>query len=278
MPGIESYSRRRPDDSDDMRLAQQLRELYRRALVALNQYIIVKLGAGKAPVAGLLLNYIFADEVLQPDDLAVAAAGREFASLAGSALADRARELLQNFPVLRRPLLSTLWVKRFTDLAHERRSLVDALDRSWVFRTYSDRYSLLTAPQYEIAITDFEQQLEVELADYLERSHSVSSDSSRDALFSALAAYTQVLHDALEHETHHDNRMHHLGHLAHAARMFTCLHLPDSGISLKSTHHIECHSHAGKLPGDTAKTVRDAWRDFEPVLRRCIEDGRDIGV
>lgn len=278
MPGIESYSHRTPDDSDDLRLARQMSALYRRAIIALNQYVTVKLGVGKAPVAGLLLNYIFADDVLQPEDPAVAAAGREFAALAGDALADRAQELLQNFPVLRRPLLSTLWVKRFIDLAHGRKSVVDALDRSWVFRTYSDNYPLLTAPQYEIAVGDFEQQLEVELADYLVRSHASGSDSSKDSLISALASYAQVLHDALEHETHHENRIHHLGHLAQAARIFTYLHLPDSGISLKTTHHIECCSHGGKLPGDTAKTVRDAWRDFEPLLRSYIEEEHDVGA
>src|SRR5437016_4542805 len=73
MPGIESFNRRKSnDDSDDLRVAEQLRALYRRALIALNQYITVKLGVGKAPVAGLLLNYIFADEVLSPDDSAIA--------------------------------------------------------------------------------------------------------------------------------------------------------------------------------------------------------------
>ena len=94
MPGIESFSRKGPDDSDDLRVAEQLHELYKRTLIALNQYIAVKLGPGKAPVAGLLLNYIFADEVLAPDDPAVAAAAREFTSFGSHALADRIRELL----------------------------------------------------------------------------------------------------------------------------------------------------------------------------------------
>src|SRR6266567_8156375 len=112
MAGIESFNHRKSDLSNDVRTAEQLRTLYKRALTALNQYLTVKLGPGKAPVAGLLLNYIFADEVLSPDDPAIASAAKEFTSLGGHILADRTRELLDNLPLLRRPLLSTLWVKR----------------------------------------------------------------------------------------------------------------------------------------------------------------------
>ncbi len=128
MSGIESFNRRKSDDhSDDLRAAEQLRALFRRALIALNQYVTVKLGPGKAPVAGLLLNYIFADDVLSPDAPAVAAAGREFTDLGSHILAEHTRKLLENLPLLRRPLLSTLWVKRFIDLAHGRNSVVDAV-------------------------------------------------------------------------------------------------------------------------------------------------------
>src|SRR6266568_2146072 len=76
MAGIESFNHRKSDLSNDVRTGEQLRALYQRALTALNQYLTVKLGPGKAPVAGLLLNYIFVDEVLSPDDPAVAAAGK----------------------------------------------------------------------------------------------------------------------------------------------------------------------------------------------------------
>jgi hypothetical protein len=278
MPGIESYGRQRSDDSDNLRTAEQLGALYKRAVTALNQYLTVKLGAGKAPLAGLLLNHMFSDEVLAPPDAATAAAAKEFASLGGHLLDDRTREVVESLPVVRRLLLSTLWTKRFVDLAHERRSQVEALDRSWVFRTYSEDYPLLPLSQYEIAVRDFEQHVEVELADYLEkygRAEETDTDG-RDSFLSALAAYAQVLNDALEQESHHENRMHHLGHLAMAARMYTYCQVPDSSISLERIHHIETHSHGGKLPGDTAQTVREAWHEFEPILREYIESEREV--
>ncbi|SRR6266567_4042550 len=282
MAGIESFNHRKSDLSNDVRTGEQLRALYQRALTALNQYLTVKLGPGKAPVAGLLLNYIFVDEVLSPDDPAVAAAGREFNSLGSHILATRARELLENIPTLRRPLVSTLWVKRTIDLAHGRESVVNALDESWVFRTYSDDYPPLGVAEYDIALRDFEEQLGLELLDYVARSHDVlpssSRDTGKDAFISALAAYAEVLNDALEHETHHENRMHHLGHLAMAARMFTYFNHQASNISLKRIHYMECCSHAGKLPGDTAKSVREAWGRFEPVLRAFLQSEDDVGA
>ncbi len=139
------------------------------------------------------------------------------------------------------------------------------------------------AKDYEVAIRDFEEQVGLELLDYVARGHQNAPRSSgdarnRDSLISELAAYAEVLHDALEHETHSDNRMHHLGHLAMAARMFTYLHFPSSGISLKRLYRIETCSHADKLPGDSAKAVRDAWSHFEPMLQSYVESEEDAGT
>ena len=133
MPGIESFGRRRSDVSEDLRVAQELRELYQRALTTANKYIPLKIGPGTAPFAGMLLNYIFADEVLRPDNPEDLAAAREFAAVDPNLLADRAKELLESLPALRRALIPTLWVKRFMDLAAGKNSVVAALDRSSAF-------------------------------------------------------------------------------------------------------------------------------------------------
>src|SRR6266568_6552683 len=105
-------------------------------------------------------------------------------------------QLLENIPTLRRPLVSTLWVKRTIDLAHGRESVVNALDESWVFRTYSDDYPPLGVAEYDIALRDFEEQLGLELLDYVARSHDVLSLSSRatgtDAFTPSLAAARPV--------------------------------------------------------------------------------------
>jgi hypothetical protein len=274
MPGIESSSHRRSDDSDDLRTAERLGQLYQSALATTNRYIPLKLGPGKARLAGMLLNHIFADEVLLPANPGELAAVRQFA-IAGHLLADRTKQLLEAFPVLRRALISTLWVKRFVDLAQGRNALVAALDRSWAFSAYSSDYPLPTVKEYEIIVRDFDEQLGVELGDYISHLHeappTASVASGRDPLLADLALYGQVLHNALEHEAYPENRMHHLGHLAMAARIFTHLHLSQSGISLKRIYHIESCSHAGKLPGEAAESVREAWARFKPILAEYID-------
>jgi len=169
MPGIESFGRRRTDVSEDLRLAQELRELYQRALTTINKYIPLKIGPGTAPFAGMLLNYIFADEVLRPDNPEDLAAAREFAAVDPNLLADRAKELLESLPALRRALIPTLWVKRVMDLAAGKNSVVAALDGSWAFRTYSEEYPPPTIKEYEIIVRDFEEQFGIELLDYISR-------------------------------------------------------------------------------------------------------------
>jgi hypothetical protein len=167
MPGIESFGRRPCDISDDLRVAQQLRELYQRALTTANKYVPLKIGT--AAFAGMLLNYIFADEVLRPDNPEDLARGAELATVGPDLLADRAKELLESLPVLRRALIPTLWVKRIMDLAAGKNSVVAALDRSWAFRTYSEEYPPPTIKQYEIIVRDFEEQFGIELVDYIAR-------------------------------------------------------------------------------------------------------------
>jgi len=169
MPGIESFGRRRSDVSEDLRLAQDIRELYQQALATANKYIPLKLGPGSAPFTGILLNYIFADEVLRPDNPKDLEAAREFASEGRDLLANRAKELLESLPVLRRALIPTLWIKRFMDLAFGKNSVVAALDSSWTFRTYSEEYPPPTIKEYEIIVREFEEQFEIELIDYISR-------------------------------------------------------------------------------------------------------------
>ena len=180
MPGIESFGRRRSDFSEELRLAQQLRELYQRALYTANKYIPVKLGQRSAPLAGMLLNYIFADEVLRPDTPEELEATRQFLAVNRDLLEQRAKELIESLPVLRRALIPTLWVKRIIDLAHGKNSVVAALDRSWAFRTYSEDYPPPTIEQYEIIVRDFEEQFGIELVDYISRASekSAADDSS----------------------------------------------------------------------------------------------------
>jgi hypothetical protein len=169
MPGIESFGRRPCDISDDLRVAQQLRELYQRALITANKYVPLKIGPGTAAFAGMLLNYIFADEVLRPDNPEDLAAARELSMVGPDLLADRVKELLESLPVLRRALIPTLWVKRVMDLAAGKNSVVAALDRSWAFRTYSEEYPPPTIKEYEIIVRDFEEHFSIELVDYISR-------------------------------------------------------------------------------------------------------------
>ncbi len=98
---------------------------------------------------------------------------------------------------------------------------------------------------------------------------------TRDELTIVLAEYTQVIHDALEHETDHENRPHYLGHLAMCARMFKILHLDQPIRELEQIHRIESQSHIMvRLPGEVAAATRDAWQAFAPKLRVFIDQRR----
>jgi hypothetical protein len=175
MPGIESFGRRRSGHfSEELRTAEKLRDLYQRALDTANKYIPLKLGPGSAPLAGILLNYIFADEVLRPDDPEELEAARKFAAINRDLLRERAEQLIASLPVFRAALIPTLWVKRIIDQAHGRDSVVAALVDSWAFRTYSEEYPFPTIQRYEIIVRDFEEQFGIELAEYISRSSEQS--------------------------------------------------------------------------------------------------------
>lgn len=82
---------------------------------------------------------------------------------------------------------------------------------------------------------------------------------TKDQLLLELARYTQVLHEALENETDHENRWHHLGHLAMAARMFKILVLGQPVGDMEQIYRIESKAFKFvKLPGPSAATTRDA--------------------
>jgi hypothetical protein len=175
MPGIESFGRRRSDFSEELRIAEELRDLYQRALDTANKYIPLKLGPGSAPLAGILLNYIFADEVLRPDNPEELEGARQFAAINRDLLEERAKELIESLPVFRAALIPTLWVKRIIDQAHGRDSVVAELIDSWAFRTYSEQYPFPTIERYEVIVRDFEEQFGIELGDYISRSSEKSN-------------------------------------------------------------------------------------------------------
>jgi hypothetical protein len=141
-----------------------------------NKYIPLKLGPGNAPLAGILLNYIFADEVLRPDDPEELKAARNFVATNRDLLRERAKKLIESLPVFRAALIPTLWVKRILDQAHGRDSVVAALVDSWAFRTYSEEYPFPTIDRYKVIVRDFEEQFEIELGEFISRS-SEKSDS-----------------------------------------------------------------------------------------------------
>jgi hypothetical protein len=97
---------------------------------------------------------------------------------------------------------------------------------------------------------------------------------TRDELLTELAYYTQVLHEATEHETELDNRHHHLGHLAMAARMFKILHLRQPVSALEQIYRIESKAYSFvKLPGPSATSALEAWQRLSPSLRAFIDKG-----
>jgi len=98
-----------------------------------------------------------------------------------------------------------------------------------------------------------------------------STVEDTDSLLIELAKYAEVIHDALETEQHHGNRLHHLGHLAMAARIFVALQLPESAVKLSRIYNIERASLACKLPGDAAARIRLAWASFSPQLKHYLD-------
>jgi hypothetical protein len=96
---------------------------------------------------------------------------------------------------------------------------------------------------------------------------------TRDEFLLELARYTQVLGEAFEHETEFDNRYHHLGHLAMAARMFKILHLEEPVSALDQIYRIESKAYSFvKLPGPSAASAREAWQRLAVNLQAFIDE------
>lgn len=95
---------------------------------------------------------------------------------------------------------------------------------------------------------------------------------TKEDLLLEIAHYTQVLHDAMEQEKEFDNRPHHLGHLAMAARMFKILHLGQPVSDLEQIYRIKSKAFTFvKLPSPSAAATRDAWQRLAPSLQQLIE-------
>jgi hypothetical protein len=92
-------------------------------------------------------------------------------------------------------------------------------------------------------------------------------------LLDELVIYTFSVHQALESEADPLNRPHHLGHLAMAARIFMYLHAGNAHEELSQVVRIENRSHALKLPGDAAATVRGSWLRLAPLLASYLNLG-----
>lgn len=97
---------------------------------------------------------------------------------------------------------------------------------------------------------------------------------TRDEFLFELARYTQALDEATETETEFDNRMHHLGHLAMAARMFKVILLEQPVSILDQIYRIESKAFSFvKLPGPSAASTQEAWQVLGPRLRTFIDEG-----
>ena len=98
---------------------------------------------------------------------------------------------------------------------------------------------------------------------------------TKEELLLGIAHYTQVLHDAMEQEKEFENRPHHLGHLAMAARMFKILHLGQPVGDLEQIYRIESKAFSfGQLPGPVAAATNSAWQKLGPSLRTFIDEGQ----
>jgi hypothetical protein len=88
----------------------------------------------------------------------------------------------------------------------------------------------------------------------------------REELIADLVKYTVSVHEALERETDSENRPHHLGHLAMAARIFMYLNLPAAEKELSRILRIETMAYAQRIPGSVAESTRLAWERLSPSL------------
>jgi len=140
-------------------------KIYQRALNSANQYLPIKLGPGNAKVASAMLNEILNDDVFQENGV------NEFRAQNKQQIAQKAKSVLEQDPLLRQLMIHTLWVKWLLDKAINRNFVVLAHENGWAFELYSAQYSLLPIKDYDVLVTEFENQTMQALGNYLE-SHS----------------------------------------------------------------------------------------------------------
>jgi hypothetical protein len=121
----------------------------------------VKLGPGNAKLASAILNEILCDDTFKGNGV------EEFHSGNRQLIEQQARDVLSNDPALRRLMIHTLWLKWGLDKSYGHSAAIQALENGWAFKEYSSNYPLLTLPEYEKLVADFEKLTATEFANLL---------------------------------------------------------------------------------------------------------------